>query len=76
MIGYDQRKHALQRRASYQTRKGRCSALICCMFLNFDRLRSKETCSRLAVARGVAGVFFSRREGGRPKRGAALERRM
>ncbi|MQV67473.1 hypothetical protein GHK31_19290, partial [Sinorhizobium meliloti] len=36
----------LQRRESYQTRKGRCSTLICCMFLSFDRLRSKDTCSR------------------------------
>ncbi|ASJ59894.1 hypothetical protein SMB554_12270 [Sinorhizobium meliloti] len=36
----------LQRRASYQTRKGRCSTLICCMFLSFDRIRLKETCSR------------------------------
>ncbi|QHG71454.1 hypothetical protein DQW09_17050 [Ensifer adhaerens] len=25
----------LQRRASYQTRKGRCSTLICCMSLSF-----------------------------------------
>ncbi|ARS71942.1 hypothetical protein SMRU11_34260 [Sinorhizobium meliloti RU11/001] len=35
----------LQRRASYQTRKGRCSTLICCMFLSFNRIRLKETCS-------------------------------
>ncbi|ASJ60891.1 hypothetical protein SMB554_00220 [Sinorhizobium meliloti] len=36
---------ALQRRASYQTRKGHCSTLICCMFLSFNRIRLKETCS-------------------------------
>ncbi|THK37507.1 hypothetical protein EHS39_14365 [Ensifer sp. MPMI2T] len=34
-----------QRRASYQTRKGRCSTLNCCMFLSLNRLRFKETCS-------------------------------
>ena len=28
-----------------KTRKGRCSALNCCMFLSFNRLRLKETCS-------------------------------
>ncbi|PLT98673.1 hypothetical protein BMJ32_21055 [Sinorhizobium medicae] len=42
--------NALQRRASYQTHKGRCSTLICCMFLSFNRIRLKETCSRVAVA--------------------------
>ncbi|ARS71722.1 hypothetical protein SMRU11_32990 [Sinorhizobium meliloti RU11/001] len=42
---YASRNSGLRRRASYQTRKGRCSALICCMFLTFDRLRSKETCT-------------------------------
>ncbi|THK36472.1 hypothetical protein EHS39_19580 [Ensifer sp. MPMI2T] len=37
--------NALQRRASYQTRKGRCSTLNCCMFLSLNRLRYKETYS-------------------------------
>ncbi len=36
---------SLQRRASYETRKGRCSTLICCMFLSFNRIGLKETCS-------------------------------
>ncbi|AUX75205.1 hypothetical protein NXT3_CH00602 [Sinorhizobium fredii] len=35
----------LQRRASYQTRKGRCSTLNCCMSLSLNRGRLKETCS-------------------------------
>ncbi|MBM3090716.1 hypothetical protein GFB56_07800 [Ensifer sp. T173] len=38
----------LQRRASYQTRQGRCSTLNCCMFLSLNRIRFKETCSRFA----------------------------
>ncbi|PLU56061.1 hypothetical protein BMJ20_22375 [Sinorhizobium medicae] len=38
----------LQRRVSYQTHTGRCSTLICCMFLSFNRIRLKETCSRTA----------------------------
>ncbi|QLL60044.1 hypothetical protein FKV68_00620 [Sinorhizobium mexicanum] len=33
----------LQRRASHQTRKGRCSTLKCCMLLFFNRLGLKET---------------------------------
>ncbi|QLL60747.1 hypothetical protein FKV68_04410 [Sinorhizobium mexicanum] len=36
----------LQRRASHQIRKGRCSTLNCCMFLSVNRRRFKETCSR------------------------------
>jgi len=36
---------ALQCRASYETRKGRCSTLPCCKFLSLNRLRFKETCS-------------------------------
>ncbi|PDT47241.1 hypothetical protein CO661_13730 [Sinorhizobium fredii] len=35
----------LQRRASYQTHRGGCSTLNCCMFLPLNRLRLKETCS-------------------------------
>ncbi|PLT83644.1 hypothetical protein BMJ35_25220 [Sinorhizobium medicae] len=27
---------------SYQTHNGRCSTLICCMFLSFNRIRLKE----------------------------------
>ncbi|MQW95285.1 hypothetical protein EPK84_06320 (plasmid) [Sinorhizobium fredii] len=37
---------APQRRASHQTRKGRCSTLKCCMFLSLNRLGFKETCRR------------------------------
>ncbi|WQP42647.1 L,D-transpeptidase (plasmid) [Sinorhizobium medicae] len=44
----------LQRRASYQTHKGRCSTLICCMFLSFNRIRLKETCSRPTKAAAIA----------------------
>ncbi|PDT46776.1 hypothetical protein CO661_16110 [Sinorhizobium fredii] len=39
------RTKVLQRRASYQTRKGRCTTLICCMSLSLNRGRFKETCS-------------------------------
>jgi ubiquinone/menaquinone biosynthesis C-methylase UbiE len=34
---------ALQRRASYRTRKGRCSTLNCCMSVSLNRGRFKET---------------------------------
>ncbi|UTY47306.1 hypothetical protein EPK84_11215 (plasmid) [Sinorhizobium fredii] len=44
----------LQRRASFQTHKGRCSTLDCCMFLSLNRLRSKETCSRSHSRRQMA----------------------
>ncbi|MDX0369608.1 hypothetical protein GOC23_18635 [Sinorhizobium meliloti] len=27
--------------------QGRCSTLICCMFLSFNRIRLKDTCSRI-----------------------------
>ncbi|PDT45529.1 hypothetical protein CO661_22670 [Sinorhizobium fredii] len=36
----------LQRRAYFQTHKGRCSTLNYCMFFSSNRLRFKETCSR------------------------------
>ncbi|PCK81125.1 hypothetical protein CPT34_10555 [Rhizobium sophoriradicis] len=36
----------LQRRASFQTRKGRCNTLNCCIILSLNRFRSKELCSR------------------------------
>ncbi|PDT55130.1 hypothetical protein CO664_08755 [Sinorhizobium sp. NG07B] len=39
-------KDCLQRRASYQTRKGRCRTLICCMSLSLNRGRFKDTCRR------------------------------
>ncbi|PDT53766.1 hypothetical protein CO664_00870 [Sinorhizobium sp. NG07B] len=35
----------LQRRASFQTHKGRCSTLNYCMFLSLNGLRFKNTCS-------------------------------
>ncbi|QLL63499.1 hypothetical protein FKV68_19670 [Sinorhizobium mexicanum] len=46
----------LQRRASFQTRKGRCSTLNCCMSLSFNRLRLKATCSS-ASARKSESIF-------------------
>ncbi|NKK94099.1 hypothetical protein ELH75_07085 [Rhizobium leguminosarum] len=36
----------LQRRASFQTRKGRCNTLNCCIILSLNRFRFKELCSR------------------------------
>ncbi|QLL64955.1 hypothetical protein FKV68_26600 (plasmid) [Sinorhizobium mexicanum] len=50
----------LQRRASYQARKGRCGTLNCCMSLSLNRRRFKETCSRSAsksLARGAPAGF-------------------
>ncbi|PDT84745.1 hypothetical protein CO676_06935 [Sinorhizobium sp. BJ1] len=45
----------LQRRAFFQTHKGHCSILNCCMFLSLNRLRFKETCnSPLPRRRGKA----------------------
>ncbi|NOV16065.1 hypothetical protein C6558_09390 [Ensifer sp. NM-2] len=35
----------LQRRASYQTRKGRCSTLNGCLFLSLNQIGFEETCS-------------------------------
>ncbi|MQW94776.1 hypothetical protein CO661_08800 [Sinorhizobium fredii] len=47
-------RERLQRRASYQTRKGRCSTLNCCMSLSLNRRRFKETCSSRGVRRDRA----------------------
>ncbi|ATA99456.1 hypothetical protein BWO90_26765 [Sinorhizobium meliloti] len=44
---------SLQRRASDQTRKGRCSTLICCMFLSFNRIRLKDTCRSRRRSNGL-----------------------
>ncbi|RWX26364.1 hypothetical protein EHI47_23520 [Rhizobium leguminosarum] len=39
------RHHALQRRASFEMRKGRCSTLNRCIILSLNRFRFKELCS-------------------------------
>ncbi|PDT39703.1 hypothetical protein CO656_21105 [Sinorhizobium sp. FG01] len=49
----------LQRRASYQTRKGRWSTLTCCTSLSLNRGRFRETCSGRAAARKGTGVDCS-----------------
>ncbi|PDS97262.1 hypothetical protein CO659_14725 [Rhizobium sp. S9] len=36
----------LQRRASFQTRKGRCSAFNCCIISSLNRFRFEELCRR------------------------------
>ncbi|RWY89779.1 hypothetical protein EHI44_05360 [Rhizobium leguminosarum] len=38
------RRGRLQRRASFKTRKGRCSTLNCCIILSLNRFRFKELC--------------------------------
>ncbi|ASR06634.1 hypothetical protein CHY08_05610 [Rhizobium leguminosarum bv. viciae] len=48
----------LQRRASFQTRKGRCSTLNCCMILSLNRFRFKESCSKVWKASPSCGAFF------------------
>ncbi|NOV15933.1 hypothetical protein C6558_19350 [Ensifer sp. NM-2] len=45
----------LQRRASYETRKGRCSTLNCCMFLFLNRIGFKETAVELKAQRANPG---------------------
>jgi hypothetical protein len=46
----------LQRRASFETRKGRCSTLNCCIILALNRFRFKELCSsRTDCVRGLFG---------------------
>ncbi|TAY75527.1 hypothetical protein ELH84_17425 [Rhizobium ruizarguesonis] len=52
----------LQRRASFQTRKGRCSTFNCRIILSLNRFRLKELCRRSAAG-PVAGslrAFFRR----------------
>ncbi|NKM06372.1 hypothetical protein GFM29_21565 [Rhizobium leguminosarum bv. viciae] len=41
------RHHALQRRASFQTRKGRCSALNLRIILSENRFRFSGLCARI-----------------------------
>ncbi|TAV76057.1 hypothetical protein ELH73_22055 [Rhizobium leguminosarum] len=41
-----QNRPSLQRRASFQTRKGRCRTLNCCIILSLNRSRFRELCSR------------------------------
>ncbi|QLL62258.1 hypothetical protein FKV68_12805 [Sinorhizobium mexicanum] len=57
----------LQRRASYQTRKGRCSTLTCCMFLVLNRVRFKETCSREHAVAGPGKEMGKRHQAGRDR---------
>ncbi|NKK87916.1 hypothetical protein GFL80_27565 [Rhizobium leguminosarum bv. viciae] len=47
------RRHGrtLQRRASFQTRKGRCSTLNGCIILSLNRVRLKELCSSISMSR-------------------------
>ncbi|PDT86166.1 hypothetical protein CO676_00130 [Sinorhizobium sp. BJ1] len=47
---------SLQRRASFQTHKARCSALNCCMYLTLNRLRFEETCSRQPMRKAFAAA--------------------
>ncbi|THK38911.1 hypothetical protein EHS39_07765 [Ensifer sp. MPMI2T] len=59
----------------YQTRKGRCSTLNCCMFLSLNKLRFKETCSKRATRPKIGRQeFFSATAGKRPASVATLIR--
>ncbi|QLL62196.1 hypothetical protein FKV68_12465 [Sinorhizobium mexicanum] len=67
---FARRTGRLQRRASYQTRKGRCGTLNCCMSLSLSRGRFKETCSR-SPRTGIGQLSVGRRPtvaAGRPLR--------
>ncbi|TAW01277.1 hypothetical protein ELI24_24155 [Rhizobium ruizarguesonis] len=52
------RMHPLQRRASFMTRKGRCSTLNGCLILPLNRFRFKDLCSSaIAQRRRVRNRF-------------------
>ncbi|NEH26972.1 hypothetical protein ELI13_15350 [Rhizobium ruizarguesonis] len=46
----------LQRRASFQTRKGRCNTLNCCIILSLNRFRFKGIMQRFAAARNAGSL--------------------
>ncbi|NKK60666.1 hypothetical protein GFM44_33080 [Rhizobium leguminosarum bv. viciae] len=47
----DWQRRFLQRRASFQTRKGRCNTLNFCIILSLNRFRFRELCSAAASGR-------------------------
>ncbi|PDT39541.1 hypothetical protein CO656_22070 [Sinorhizobium sp. FG01] len=53
------RSAVLQGSAPYQTRKGRCSTLNCCMSLSLNRSRFKET--------RAVGRSYRHSDGARPR---------
>ncbi|TAZ84638.1 hypothetical protein ELH72_15985 [Rhizobium ruizarguesonis] len=53
----DWQRRFLQRRASFQTRKGHCNTLNCCIILSINRFRFRKLCSAAASGRR-GGVFF------------------